>query len=113
ESTHGFGSSPTLYGGLVIVAADNRGARIDRLVGSSFLAALDRESGDIVWRIKRPAADNYAAPIVAQVAGKPQLLLPGQGAIVSYDPASGREIWRCQWKASSAACTAAFDDRHV
>jgi outer membrane protein assembly factor BamB len=50
---------------------------------------------------------------VAQVAGRPQLLIPGHETIVSYDPATGREIWRCRWKAVNAASTAAFDDRHV
>ncbi len=113
ESTHGYGSSPALYGSLVIVAGDNRGARIDRLVGSSFLAAVDRETGQVVWRIKRPAVDNYATPVVAEVAGKPQLLLAGHETVTSYDPVTGHEIWRCRWKAANAANTMAFDEECV
>ena len=97
HSNHGYGSSPALFGALVIVAGDNKGARIDRLVGSSFLVALHRETGKIVWRIKRAAADNYATPIVAHVAGKPQLLISGNQTVCSYDPATGDELWRCRW----------------
>src|SRR5262249_3862763 len=40
--THqGFGSSPVLFDSLVIVSADHR--------GGGLLAALSRESGDLVW----------------------------------------------------------------
>ena len=45
QSRHGFGSSLSIYKSLVIAAGDNP--------GSGFITALDRETGEIVWRISR------------------------------------------------------------
>lgn len=105
RSQHGYGSSPAFYESLVIVSGDNP--------GSGFLAALDRASGKVVWRIERPTGGNYASPIVANVAGKPQLLIHGCERISSYDPATGKEIWHCDGPATVAACTIAHDGQQV
>ncbi len=113
EARWGYGSSPTIYKSLIIVAADNKGARIDRLRGASFLAAMHRQTGEIVWRIERPAGDSFGTPIVATVSGRDQLLLAGKGAVHSYDPATGDLLWTCRWSAERAANTLAFDEDHV
>ena len=113
EAKWGYGSSPTIYKSLVIIAADNKGARIDRLRGSSHLAALHRQTGEIVWRIERPTGDSFGTPIVATVSGRDQLLLAGKGAVNSYDPATGDALWTCRWSAQRAANTLAFDEDHV
>jgi outer membrane protein assembly factor BamB len=108
QSEHGYGSSPVLYKSLVIVCGD--------CAGSSFLAALDRETGDIVWRTarERPGRHgNYATPVVCQLAGKPQLLLHGHGKLTSYDPATGERLWYCDGPALVAACTIACSDELV
>ncbi len=42
KAEHGYGSSPVIYGSLVIVLGDN--------LSGSFIAALDRETGEIAWR---------------------------------------------------------------
>ena len=112
-SQWGYGSSPAIYKSLVIVASDNQGAGIKRLVGSSFLAALHRQTGEIVWRIRRPAADGFGTPVVAHVAGRDQLLLAGKHQVCSFDPLTGESLWTCQWSADRVANSVAFDDRHV
>lgn len=104
-SRHGYGSSPVLYRSLVIVAGDN--------TGGGFLAALDRETGKIVWRVPRRNEASFATPIVAETGGREQLLLSGQGLVVSYDPASGQELWRTTGSAKSTANTVAWNDEFV
>jgi outer membrane protein assembly factor BamB len=88
NSIYGYGSSPAIHASLVIVCGDN-----DQ--GDSYLAALHRRSGEIVWRVQRPKIDTYATPVVARVADRDQLLLGGGGHLVSYDPNYGSELWRC------------------
>ncbi len=105
RSQHGYGSSPVLYESLAIIAGDNP--------GGGFLAALDRATGKIVWRVERPAGGNYATPTVAHLAGKPQLLIHGRDLVTSYDPATGKEIWRCEGPSTTAACTIAHDGQNV
>jgi outer membrane protein assembly factor BamB len=88
DALYGYGSSPAIWQSLVIVLGDN-----DQT--GSFLAALHRKTGQIVWRISRPKIDTYATPIVAHVAGRDQLLIGGCGFLTSYDPSTGKELWRC------------------
>lgn len=102
-SEHGYGSSPVLYRSLVIVAGDN--------LRSSFVAALDRETGEIVWRTARKTSGrhgSYATPIVGHVADQDQLLITGTNLLVSYDPATGTELWRCRGPAEVTAASVAF-----
>ncbi|MBS0202397.1 MAG: PQQ-binding-like beta-propeller repeat protein [Planctomycetes bacterium] len=112
-SKWGYESSPVIYKSLVIVAADNKGAQIDRLVGASYLTALHRETGQVVWRIHRPNADSSGTPVVARIAGRDQLLLAGKGTVCSYDPLTGDSLWTCRWSADRVGNSVAFDDRNV
>ena len=108
ESQHGLGSSPVLHKQTVIVLADS--------MKGSFLAALDRATGKVVWRIDRPVTGrngNYATPLVATLAGKPQLIVQGTRVTTSYDPDTGNELWKCHGPAEVCGCTPACDDRHV
>lgn len=109
DALYGYGSSPALYESLVIAAGDQRGSsRLDRWRGASYLVALDRGTGKTVWRARRDSGDSYGTPVVGRVAGKPQLLLPGKKRIAAYDPATGRELWTCAWRADRAASTTTF-----
>lgn len=109
---HGYGASPTLYRSLLIVNGDNKGENTN----DSFIAAVDRETGKIVWRTPRERIShhgNYGSPIVATIAGKQQLLLAGHGKISSYNPATGGLIWSCEGPADVAAYSVAFGDSMV
>ncbi len=101
-SKHGYGSSPVLYKSLVIVAGEPR--------GPGYLVALERTSGKVVWRKRRFQSDSYGTPVIAQIGGRDQLLLSGQGEIISYDPASGRPWWNCSGISSITANTMVWHD---
>lgn len=104
-SQHGYGSSPVLFESLVIVSGDNR--------GPGYLAALHRETGEIVWRIQRANRASYSSPIIAHVAGRNQLLLSGQDQVTSYDPATGDLLWQTDGPASTTANTMVWNDEFV
>ncbi len=84
----GYGSSPAVYGSVVIVSADNK--------GGGAIAAFDRATGDLVWRHDRPSVPNYASPIILNVAGKDQVIFTGCDLIASYDPLSGKKNWEVE-----------------
>ncbi|GIW82470.1 MAG: serine/threonine protein kinase [Gemmatales bacterium] len=105
RSKHGYGSSPVLFQSLLIVAGDNDQA--------GFIAALDRKTGELVWRKSRPNEDTYATPVVARVAGRDQLLISGAGIVASYNPVTGEELWRCSGPTATCANTVAFFDDYV
>lgn len=83
-----FGSSPAIWEDLVLVTADNK--------SGGAVAALNRESGEIVWRHERPETPNYVSPIVLDVAGRPQLLLMGCNLVSGFDPVSGEKLWEVE-----------------
>jgi outer membrane protein assembly factor BamB len=107
-SEHGYGSSPVLYGSLLIVNGDS--------LKGCFVAALDRRTGKVAWRTNRKTTGrhgSYATPVVAQLDGKPQLILTGMGEVASYDPETGKLIWSCAGPAEVTACTPACSDTLV
>ncbi len=81
----GYGSSPAVYGPLVIVSADNK--------GGGAIAGLDRETGDVVWRHERPATPNYPSPVIVHAAGRDQLVFQGCDLVAGFDPLTGAELW--------------------
>lgn len=92
---YGFAPSPLIYKDTVIIALE-----WDR---DSFLYALDRHSGKEVWRAPRPNNISFSSPVVANVAGRDQLLISGAQQIISYDPATGKQLWAVDG-ASDATC---------
>ncbi|HET9371032.1 MAG TPA: PQQ-binding-like beta-propeller repeat protein [Vicinamibacterales bacterium] len=84
----GPGTSPILYRNLVILQAD-----LEMGAGSS-IVALDRTSGDEVWRARREHRRSWATPIVVTADGRDELIASGAEAVVAYDPATGAELWR-------------------
>ena len=65
---HGFGTSPIVYGDLVVIARDTQ--------GDSSLVALDRMTGEVVWNTPRPGGRlNYSTPCVYQRRGRGEELI--------------------------------------
>ena len=38
---------------------------------------------------------SFTTPLLIEANGKRQLISPASGAVISYDPTSGKELWRC------------------
>lgn len=106
NAQHGYGASPVVYDAFVIVSGDSTHPE-------SFIAALHRETGEIVWRTGRPLQGSYSTPIVGSVAGRDQVLISGGQKICSYNPMTGDLLWECDHPARVTSCTMAFGDELV
>lgn len=82
----GEGSTPALHGNTLVVVWDH-------LNGESFIAALDKRDGRELWRVKRDEIDTWATPLVLEVNGRPQVVVPGMRRIRGYDLATGAVVW--------------------
>lgn len=98
----GFGSSPIIYQDTVIVCSE-----CER---EGSLVAFNKNSGSEVWRVSRGRATSYSTPVVANVAGKQQMILSGANATVSYDPTNGKELWSVPGPWSVTCGTAVWSD---
>lgn len=88
EYNHGHGPAgcPVLFGDLLIISCDGR--------SNQFIVALDKRTGEIVWRRERPRGrHSYSTPLVIQVNGKDQVVSTGGDRVTAYVPLTGKEIW--------------------
>ncbi len=86
SSVHGYCSSPVLFENLLIVNGDHD--------GDGYLVALDRATGETVWKRGRPNnTRSYCTPLIRQVDGRTQMVLSGSLCIASYDPSDGSQHW--------------------
>jgi len=82
----GEGSTPALYRNTLVVVWDH-------IVGPSFVAALDKGTGRELWRVPRQEIDTWATPLVVDVNGRAQAIIPGMNRIRSYDLENGSVVW--------------------
>lgn len=82
----GEGSTPALHGNTIVVVWDH-------LNGESFIVALDKRDGKELWRQPRKEIDTWATPLVLDVNGRPQAIVPAMERVRSYDLATGQVVW--------------------
>jgi hypothetical protein len=88
QRTHNWGSgtSPVLFQDLVIVNAS---------VEDRSLVALNKQTGQEVWRA-RGMQQSWSTPLLVNVSdGKQELVVSMQGSLLGFDPASGEKLWQC------------------
>ncbi len=95
----GNGGSPVIYKDTLIV--------LHGPGTPTFLTALDRETGDTVWKtdevgINSPIFGSWSTPVLINTGKRDELVLPLPGAKIGgigwfkgYDPATGKELWKC------------------
>lgn len=97
-SQHGFGTSPMLYGDLVVVSCSQEPTK---RAGSpepkaSFVVAVDKSNGDIRWRTERKVdTTSYSVPCVRKnESGEDELVCCSTAeGIFALDPTTGKENW--------------------
>jgi outer membrane protein assembly factor BamB len=87
----GPGTSPALHENLLFLQCDLEDGGPD----ISFIAAVDKRTGKEVWRVKRDHRKTHSTPLVVRTSDRYELIASGAETVVSYDPATGKELWRC------------------
>ncbi len=81
----GEGSSPALHGDRVFVVWDHE--------DESFVVALDKNTGEEIWRRERDEMTAWATPLVVEHGGRTQVVTSATRRVRSYDAATGETIW--------------------
>ena len=92
----GTGTSPILFNNLVIVQCDEDNGE------ASFIVALDKKTGKEAWRTPRKIQVSWSTPLLVKTATRSELITSGTETIVSYDPATGKELWQHKGVESNA-----------
>ena len=90
---HGNGGSPILVGNKLIFSCDGS--------EQPFVVALDKADGKVLWKSERGVevsrTFSFSTPLAIEHDGQTQVVSPGSGAVIAYDPTDGSEIWRCRY----------------
>jgi len=96
EHMQGTGASPILYKDLLILHYEG--------TDHQFIVALNKKTGETVWRTERPpecyehlapvGKKAYVTPIVIKVGGKDLLVSNGAAVCIAYEAETGKEVWR-------------------
>jgi outer membrane protein assembly factor BamB len=97
----GTGSSPVLEGDRLFVVCDNE--------EKSFLVALDKKTGDELWRIPRDEKSNWSTPFIWKNKVRTELVTSGSRT-QSYDPATGKLLWEMGGQSGGARSSPTADD---
>lgn len=97
DHQNGPGASPSLWQNVLILNFDG--------IDSQFIAGLDKRTGETLWTTTRSAKmpdraefrKTYSTATVLEDPRGAQVISPGADWVYSYDPASGRELWRASY----------------
>jgi outer membrane protein assembly factor BamB len=61
----------------------------------SYLLALDKSNGRVMWKVERPEVTrSYTTPAVLRPRqGPPELIVPGSYQLTSYEATTGKKLW--------------------
>ncbi|MFV1994284.1 MAG: PQQ-binding-like beta-propeller repeat protein [Verrucomicrobiales bacterium] len=90
KNNYGHASSLALYQDTVLVQFDHDGEG-----GGKFLA-LDAGSGKTRWEVAREFPASWSSPLLVDTDEGPQVILATDPFVISYDPATGDELWRVE-----------------
>lgn len=83
----GEGGSLAVAGDEVVVVRDQE--------GDSSVVALNKETGEIIWKKDRDEPTSWATPLALEVNGKTQVIVSATNLIRSYDLKTGDIVWQC------------------
>ena len=107
SNAFGEGSCPVLYGNTLIIVQDHEGPK------PSFIIALDKRNGDVLWKTERDERTTWTTPVVVEQDGKPQVIVPATNRTRSYDLATGKLLWECGGLTRNVIPTPVADDGFV
>lgn len=114
----GPGSSPLLFQNLLVLTMDG--------IDLQYVTALDKLTGKTIWKTDRTAdwgdldkngtperdgdmRKGFTTPLLIEVGGVTQMISPGSKAAYSYDPVTGRELWKVNTGGHSPATRALYE----
>lgn len=93
-ASHGFCTSLVLQADSLFLSGLQDGP-------DAFVACLNKNTGEIVWKVQRSkAVRSYSTPCLCKVRGIQAVLLSGAEQTIAYDQATGQTIWEIEGPAS-------------
>lgn len=90
QTRNGFGegATPALWGNTLVVPWDHE--------GDDFIVALDKRTGNELWRRSRDEPTCWSTPLIVDHKGQAQVIACGTNRVISYDLATGQPLWELE-----------------
>jgi outer membrane protein assembly factor BamB len=83
---HGLGSSLAMTDRALILLIAH--------LGPSYLLAIDKQTGQNLWKSERQAAMSWATPLITEYRGQSQIIITASGEVAAYETQTGKQLWR-------------------
>ena len=105
---YGFGASPILVDDKVVLPVDQDSP-------SSYLIAVDKNSGRVRWKVDRPVViSGYSTPIIYQPKqGPKQIVIPESFQLSAYSVEDGKRVWWVRGLACEMKSIASHDAEYL
>jgi outer membrane protein assembly factor BamB len=105
---YGFGASPILVDDKIILPVDQDNP-------SSYLLAIDKNTGKQRWKVERPVViSGYSTPIIYQPKkGAKQIVIPESFQLSAYSVADGKRVWWVRGLACEMKSIASNDGEYL
>lgn len=80
----GTAASPIIHGDKLIIVNDN--------IEDSFIIALDKKTGEVIWKKGREEGSNWATPFIWENAQRTEIITAGTDKVRAYD-LDGNQLW--------------------
>ena len=99
RSRGGFGEAvqPALAGNHLLITWDQE--------DQSYIVALDKGTGEEVWRKERDERTSWTTPVIVEVDGAQQAIIAGSNKTRAYNPENGDIIWEASGLTSNVIPT--------
>lgn len=88
RNNFGEGSSPALHKDTLVINWDHE--------DEDFILALNKKTGDELWRQKRDEPTSWSTPLIVEHEGKAQVIVAATRRVCSYDLETGKLVWECR-----------------
>ena len=93
----------------------------DRLIltlglGKFTVVALDKKTGDVIWKTDKAEKQAYMSPITATLAGRDQLILGAAREMQGLSLDDGKKLWKFDWRVTydnNIAQPVVINDDHI
>jgi outer membrane protein assembly factor BamB len=105
---YGFGASPILVDDKVILPVDQDNP-------SSYLLAVDKNTGRVRWKVERPVViSGYSTPIIYEPRqGAKQIVMPESFQLSAYSVEDGKRVWWVRGLACEMKSIASHDSEYL
>lgn len=90
----GYAAHPIIDGKKLITLAGGNGSHV---------VALDKDTGNEIWKSQTQAEQGYAPPLFVTASGVRQMIVAGPQAVYALDPETGKRLWTTKYDASNGS----------